>query len=75
MSVILDITKLPPVCLPSSSDVEESMEEAQETPNASLFRYLLESMQELHDQEIHLTDTECEEFIMLVKQRERDTKK
>ena len=70
-----DVTKLPPVCLQSIIAPESNTEEAPKTPNSLLFKYFLDSMEELHDRIITLSDTECEELVMLIKQRERDTTK
>ena len=71
--VFSDVTKLPAIYLQDLVVPEENLEELPTTPNALLFKYFLDTMQDLHDREITLSDTECEELVMLIKQRERDT--
>ena len=73
--IFADVTKLPPVCLHSIIGPEQNTEEATKTPNSLLFKYFLDSIEELHDRIITLNDTECEELVMLIKQRDRDTTK
>ena len=75
ISCLADVTKVPPVKLRSSSFGKKETEQRGKTPNDILFEYLTDSIKDLHEREIHLTDTECEELLMLIKQRDRDTSK
>ena len=73
--IFADVTKLPPVCLQTTIGPECNTEDATKSPNSLLLKYFLDSIEELHDRKITLNDTECEELVMLIKQRDRDSTK
>ena len=52
---------------PSSQPFESSS-----SPNDTLFNLFLESVNDMHNRELHLSDTECEQLVGLIRQRERD---
>ena len=69
-----DSTKLPPVLVDRATGaLATRRDDAAQTPNDLLLRHLLEAVSELHEREVLLTDAECEELLVLIKRRDRDT--
>lgn len=63
------------ITLDAPESLLQTRNSGDDTPNDLLFALFLDSLQGLHDREIHLTDFECEHLLNLIKHRDRDISK